>query len=145
MVPKLGDWVHFRTVCAACNKMGRQHFTSPIDDPELLSILPTFSKLLHTYQGGRKINIWWDHSPSLVELYKTKLDALLASLKAVIGQRAEHGYEDTRLIILGGEYVFFTEPSRNIIPLADTEVQNPRIAHIAIQMNLKHFNYIDLT
>ena len=145
MVPMLGDWVHFRSVCGACNKMGRQHFTFPIDDTELLTILPTFSKLLHTYQGTRKINMWWDHSPSFGEAYKAKINALLVNLKAFIGQRDQHGYEDTLLIILGGEYVFFAGPSRNIIPLADNGVQDTRIVQIVSQMNLKHYNYIDLT
>lgn len=145
MVPKLGDYVHFRNVCAACDATGRQHFLFPIDDPELLAILPTFEKLLHFYQGSRKVNMWWDHSPTSAELWKTKLNAAVVNLKAITGQRDKHGYEDTYLIILSGEYVFFTGPSRNIVPLADNEVPDARIEHIANQTNLKHFNYIDLT
>ena len=144
MVPRLGDWVHFQAVCAACNKMGRQHFTLPIDDPELLAILPSFTQLMHSYLGRRKINIWWDHSPRPAEIYKTRLNSMIVNLKALTGQRDKHGYEDTRLIILGGEYVFFSETSRDIIPLTANEVQDFRIVNIASKMNLEHFNYIDL-
>ena len=38
MSPRLGDRVHFRSVCVACNKMGRQHFTFVIDDPPIMDI-----------------------------------------------------------------------------------------------------------
>ena len=144
MKPNIGDLIHFRKVCAACNKMGRQHFTFVVDDPELLPILPEFSKRLYSYDAGRRLNIWFDHSPSLLELYKTKLDGLLQTLSALVGRRETHGYEDTRLIVLGPDDVFLMGPSRDIVPLPADEVQNSLVTQVASRMNIKHFNYIDL-
>ena len=144
MKPNIGDMIHFRKVCAACNKMGRRHFTFVVNDPELLYVLPEFSTCLHTYDRGRRLNIWLDHSPSLLERYKMKFNGVLLTLSALIGSSETHGYEDTRLIVFGGEHVFLMGPSRDIAPLTTDEVQNPTITRVASRMNIEHFNYIDL-
>ena len=147
MNPAIGDLVHFRSICAACNKVGRQHFAFAIDDPDLLAILPRFSRRMRVYEaGGRNVNFWWDHSPSILYLYKVKLDALLTNLLTLIGRRDAHGNENTYLFVHGGgDDVFVVGPSRNIMPLADHEVQNSKFARGASRMNIEHFNYIDLT
>ena len=147
MNPAIGDMVHFRSICAACNKVGRQHFAFAIDDPDLLAILPSFSRRLSVYEdGGRKVNFWWDHSPSILDLYKAKIVAFFETLRALFMHRETHGSRDTHLIVFGGDaHVFLVGPAKNIVPLADREVQNPKIALVANRMKLNQFNYIDLT
>ena len=146
MKPQIGDMVHFRSVCAACNKVGRLHFTFVIDDPDLLAVLPEFSKRIHTYNNeGHKIYMWWDHSPSISEMYKINIDAFINTLKLIVWYRERHGYEDTYLILLHDDQVFLTGPSRNILPLTRAEVSNVKISQIADRTGITHFNYVDLT
>ena len=138
--------VHFRSVCAACNKVGGRHFTFTIDDPDLLAILPEFSKKMHTYsEDGQKIDMWWDHSPSISEVLKTKFIAFVTVLKLIVGYRERHGHEDTHLILLHDDHFFFMGPSRNILPLTHDEVSNVKVSEIVGRMNITHFNYIDLS
>ena len=136
--------VHFRSVCGACNNLGGRHFHFVIDDLDLLAILPEFRGRYRSYDNGRKINIWWDHSASIFEAYKIKVQALLSSLSTLIGRRETQGYEDTHLILLGDNDVFLLGPSRSIIPLKDDEIGDARVSDIADRMNIKHFNYVDL-
>ena len=146
MEPEIGDMVHFRSVCAACNKVGGRHFTFTIGDPDLLAILPEFSKKMHTYnEDGQKIDMWWDHSPSISEVIKAKFIALSMVLKLIVGYRERHGHEDTYLILLRDDQVFFIGPSRNILPLTHDEVSNAKISEIIGKMNITHFNYVDLS
>ena len=145
MKPKIGDMVHFRSVCAACNRTGMRHFTFVLDDPDLLAMLPEFKKRLHSYDKGREINIWWDHSPSVFEVYKITLDGVLLSLLALVKHRETHGYEDTYLILLSDDYVSLSGPSRSIIPLTSDEIENAKVAQVVSRMNISHFNYIDFT
>ena len=122
--PKLGDLVHFRRVCSACRKAGgRKHFGFFIDDEDMLAVLPPFgAPPLHTNAEGRRVSWWWDHAPSRAELFKMKLWALWESMKSLVGIRDTHGYEDTRLIMIGGDNAFFAGPSRTIVPLSVDEV-----------------------
>ena len=147
MNPAIGDMVHFRSICAACNDAGRQHFAFAIDDPDLLAILPIFSRRLHVYEaGGRRVNFWWDHSPSILYLYKVKISALYETFRALFGHRQVYGNEETHLILFGGDtHVFLVGPAKNIMPLEEHEIQNPKIAEVARRMKLYQFNYIDLT
>ena len=145
MKPAIGDMVHFRSVCAACNKVGRRHFTFFIDDPDLLVILPDFAKQLHTYDAGQRINMWWDHSPSILESYKAKFDGLVNNLLTLVGHRDTSGFEDTYLILLGDDNVFLVGPGRNILPLTSDEVSNVKVSQVVSRMNITHFNYVDLT
>ena len=58
MQPSIGDLIHFRKICAACNKVGTRHLTFVIDDPELLAILPEFSERLYSFdERQRRLNI----------------------------------------------------------------------------------------
>ena len=147
MNPAIGDMVHFRSVCAACNDRGRRHFAFAIDDVELLPLLPNFSARLHMYgAGGRKIDLWWDHSPSIIYMYKVKIKAFLGDLRTLFGFREKRVNEDTYLILYGGDdHVFFVGPAEDIVPLADYETLNPTIALLASRMNISRFNYVDLT
>ena len=145
MRPRRGDMVHFRSICGACNKVGRRHYSLVVDDRYLISKLPEFKKRLNTYAGERMISLWWDHSPSILELYKLKLDGLLSVLPTFVGRRERHGYEDTYLMLLTDDHVFLNGPSRGILPLTIDEISNDNVALVASRMNLTHFNYLDLT
>ena len=143
--PQIGDMVHIQRICAACEGSGDQHFTFGIDDPELLAILPEFKTSLTIRGGSRDVTSWWDHKPSIGELYKIKMGALAKNVKTIFGRRPTHGYDDTYLIVLGDENVFYMGPSRNIIPLTSSNVSDPRINRIAEPLNFRHFNYLDCT
>ena len=145
MKPRLGDWFHFRSVCATCNGNWGRHFTFEIDDQDLLSILPEPKGRWRVYTQGQEVNFWLDHSPSIAEEYRTKLISLIANVKNIFGRSETHGYVDTYLIILGDEHSFVTGPSRGIVLVTDQTLLNPRIANAVESMNLSHFNYVDLT
>ena len=142
--PKMGDWVHFFKICAACNNVGSHHFTFTIDDWDLLAILPNFPKRLHTYAEGQKIDMWWDHSPSTMDLYKVKFGGLKNTFAGIFRIPQKHGFEDTYLIILGDNgFASLTGPSRNIVPLTHERTSDPLVLQIVSRMDITHFNYVD--
>lgn len=143
MKPKMGDWVHFSSVCAKCNNTGRYHFTFTIDDYDLLAILPYFPKLLYTFEEGRRVNLWWDSSPNTLSLFKVKLSAAKNVFAEIFGIPEKHGFEDTYLIILGDKYTHITGPSRSILPLTNYDTNDTRLIQLLDIMNIIHFNYLD--
>ena len=138
--PQLGDMIHIRRICAACDGSGDQHYTFVIDDPELLAILPRFRSSEATHAGGHPATLWSDHVPSAGD----KFGQVLSGLKSLFGRRMT-SHDDTYLIILADNTYYVMGPSSNIIPFTPQNLCNPWVQQIAESMEFEHFNYLDLT
>ena len=137
--PQLGDVVHFRRICAACNDAGQAHFTFVVNDPDILSILPQFRSSQATRVDDRTATLWLDHVLPRGE----KFGRLLSNLKSMFGRKTAL-YDDTYLIILADYNHHMIGPSDTIIPFTVGNTRNARVRQIAESMEFMHFNHLDL-
>ena len=143
MQPKIGDRVHFRSICAACQKLTTTHFVFIIDDSQILASLPNFTK--RTRLANTEFYIYWDHYFTNIATNWMNLQSSLNAFRSLFKRGNIYGFHDTYLIILTKFGVFTTGPDRNILALPIEEIFDNRIITIVNSSNITHFNYLDLT
>lgn len=142
MQASLGDHVHFRSICAACQELTPSHYFFTINDPELLASLPEFPERVRLTGD---IYGYCDYNFSYTARHKSFLKGNFDAFKRLFGRGDTYGFRDTYLIILTSFGEFVSGPDRRITALPVEQVSDTRILKIVNSTGIEHFNYLDLT